>query len=309
MPLPFQSGICIPEFLFRGVSKPLGRVQHWVQGSRRPRASRLPGPRPLYKALFLYRAAQQNVSALSTANRLRSMSSIGNAPRASSVPGEFSQALPIELYALYANTRRNSHRVIILILMTPLDFAVVLLPAFAALWLFKRQSRFRHEHYFYFGQILDGSDDSQASLFGILYRILIPAFGGTVAALLSWSLSCAHRPEFYGIMTGGTIAFLVVWPSIFNQNPAVVLHYRDRLKYLWLMRLMFAALYTGLGFCGGVVVKVFLLAAFRAGRMPMPSWFDGKSLFTNLLSTAISTCVLVLIGWAYKMFQGLTKKG
>ncbi len=183
------------------------------------------------------------------------------------------------------------------------DHFLVLIFTAVALLLLKLQNRFKYSHYFWYGRLLDGYD-SDISLFGILYRTLIPAVCGIFVGAFSIYLGYNRTPEFYGCATGALTAFLVVWPSIYCPDQTNQILY-SRLKMLYLMRAMFFALYVSLGHLGGNIAGLFAHLAIKFGHLQAPTWWDGKGIVTNLISAAFWTIGAYVIYLIHSKLQKL----
>ena len=159
----------------------------------------------------------------------------------------------------------------------------------------KLQKRFRHQHYFYYGQLLDGVD-ANVSLFGIAFRTSIPLVCGSIAGIFAVIYNFAQLPRFYGLATGFLTGFLCVWPAILcpeQINPRV---YIQKIKLLYLMRFMFVILYSVLGYMGGEFVSLFFQLAAKFTKFSIDNWIDARGIITNLISTFLAFLIAAAIG-------------
>jgi hypothetical protein len=179
------------------------------------------------------------------------------------------------------------------------EHVIVLSMTAVGLLLLKLQKRFRYEHYFYYGKLLDGFD-TQISFFGIIFRTSIPLLCGLFSGLLTIFYRCPRSPEFYGAVTGLATAFLVVWPSIYNPEDSVSPAYYNRKKLLYVLRLMFVALFFSLGLLGGKLSVLTAQLASRAWGFEIASWIDAKGIATNLIASFLWLGIAAALGFGFK---------
>ena len=172
----------------------------------------------------------------------------------------------------------------------------------------KLQKRFRHAHYFYYGQLLDGVD-ANASILGITYRTSIPLVCGCVAGVFAVILNFPRLPRFYGLATGFLTSFLCVWPAILCPEQINPPNLNDRVRLLNLMRLMFVVLYSTAGFLGGELASLLFQMTSRFGHISVGAWIDPRGIITNLISTFLAFLfVVVVVGGMKKIWHRIIQQ-
>jgi hypothetical protein len=171
-------------------------------------------------------------------------------------------------------------------------FLIVTLTALSSVYLLKIQREILPQYYFYYGQMLERPEDD-ISLIGMIFRTGIPLLAGLIAGSLAILFGCPASPEAYGLYVGLAITFLIIWPSIYY--PASVLAYVDKKKKLYLLRIMFIALFALLGLLGGKLAVVFFQFLEWSTHKQLYAWIDSKAIVNNLISSVIYGAVIALL--------------